>query len=316
MTPSQILAIPVTQPWRLFQSPNGFTDEVRALRRKWHPNMNRDPVANEVMAHINVLADVWLTDSGSRVGFLSKHLVDGVCQCVVKSEKVTYAFNDDALDLRLNGWQQTFRFANDKMRADMEHLFPKFDKVDPNELFFVKKSTQLNLADVLKSQGTIPVRHVAWIMNRLYNIACYLSWAEVPHLDISLQNLYIDPSMHSVHLYGGWWYGRGFYQKALGAPSWLIELSAQFRATGIPTRKLISQQIKEVGRLLLGAPSKGALLQVKDVPEPLVKWLVEPCVMDPVKEYAEWGRCLNTSFGPRKFIVYDLKESDVYKVQP
>lgn len=311
MTPSQILAIPVNQPWRLFSNPSVFKDTARELRRAWHPNLNHDPQADKVMAHINVLIDAW-EDPANRTGYLSKHDVPGVGSFIVQPEKVVYTFDDDALDLRANAWNTKFKFPSDRIRDDMKHLFPVFDRIEPNELWFKKSASELNLADVINFLGSLPPKHVAWVMSRLYNLACYLSISNMAHVDISLQNLYADTAKHSVHLYGGWWFGRSFDTKALGAPKWVTGLSKEFASTGIPTRRLVSQQIKEVGKLLLGATSPGSLMQNKNVPSAMTTWLLEPCSLDPIKEYATWGRCLEASFGPRKFVPLILTEKDIY----
>lgn len=313
MDASQILAIPLDQPWRLFPDPPGFKDAVRALRKKWALASNYDPKANEVMAHINVLVDKYEQDPSIRVAYLNSQHIPGVGRCVIESERITYWFDDSARDYMSNMLAHTFRYRHSEMITKMSPLLPVFVKGRDREIFIRKKKDELNLADLLASQdGHLPERCVAWILSRLYYIACYLDYSELAHVDISLRSLYVDMKKHTVHLYGGWWYAKRLDEKALGAPRRTVELSVSFGKTGIPTRKLISEQIKQVGCELLGFPSKAAMLDAIMLPKPLIKWLSSPGMDNPVAEFPLWDRCLDQSFGPRKFFKWELSENDVY----
>lgn len=232
MTPSQILSIPTNQPWKLFKNPSNFVEDCRALRSKWFPDTNKDPLASQVMAHINVLIDAWRSNPTLQVPFLSEHDIPGVGQCIVSSDRIVYKFRSDADDFRQNMLHQKFPFPDENMRKNFENLFPKFDMIDVNDVAIKKPTSQLNLEDVLQSQGgQLPPVHVAWILSRLYNLACYLSYSKIAHVDLSPKNLYVDPKMHSIHLYGGWWYAKNFSLKALGAPKWVVDLSSDFATT-------------------------------------------------------------------------------------
>lgn len=314
MDATQILSIPLDQPWKLFRDPLHFDEMCRTLRRKWFPDFNKDPKATEVMAHINVLIDKYKQDPNVRVAWLNRYEIPGIGRCAIESERVTFQFDYDASDFKANMLAHTFRFADDKMINSMSPLLPVFwAGATRNDVVIRKPKEELNLADILASQGgTLPEKHVAWILSRLYSIACYLDYSNLAHVDISTKNLYVNPKQHTVHLYGGWWYARKFGEKALGAPSWVVDLSMNFAGSGIPNRKLVSEQIKQVGRELLGYPSIPAMANAIMLPKPLVQWLSSPGSHKPLGEYTDWMHCLEQSFGPRKFIEFNVTEKDVY----
>lgn len=319
MDADQILAIPLNQPWKLFPDPFSFTSTLQKLRKVWHPDLNPDKVdlCGKVMAHINALCTTWETDPSSRkAGALAIHSISGFGKMEIWPDQVVFLNDLGANDLVRNGMDQAssqkFNWPDAVMKDRISPVLPVFSQV-PGGLKTCKPESQLNLLDVVNAVGPLPAVHVAWIISRLYNIGCFLQLQNRAHLDISLQSLFIDPEQHTAHLYGGWWYGKKFGEKALAAPQRTASLSSDFAATGIPQPSILGNQIRAVGRECFKARSIPALHYVKDLPKPMKAFLSKFGTEDLISEFAEWGKCLDESFGPRKFVKLDLFEKDIYK---
>src|ERR1019366_9493031 len=136
-------------------------------------------------------------------------------------------------------------------------------------------------------------KHVAWILSRLHNLACYLHVSKLVHHEISLDTVFINPKDHSVALLGGWWYARpsGASLKQVSKRTHgLLPWKAQLKKKA--TRLTDSELFRATGRELMGTRKK---------PKAMVDYLNTVTLDNAIKNFSEWSTMLEESFGPRKF---------------
>lgn len=140
----------------------------------------------------------------------------------------------------------------------------------------------------LSSIGILVDRHVAWVISRLENLCCLLSYNKIVLQGIKLKNLFVDPATHQIYLYGGWWYAK--------------------KDTG--TKDLEDLRLAAVG--LLGYPDLRSLEKDTVLPEAFRKFLMDKSKKDAFDDFQEWDAVLMKSYGERRFIPLNIKEEMIY----
>jgi hypothetical protein len=162
--------------------------------------------------------------------------------------------------------------------------------------------------------GKLDPRHVAWLVSRLYHIACLLNFEpKVAHVGLDPLSLFVDPGAHSVAVLGGWWFAQ-----AIGAP--LVALpprAAGLLALGEPRplayARHMGELVRSVGRELLGDANGSRLLLDSSLPAPMVSWLRSPASDNIYDDYKIWYRkVLKECFGKPKFVELNLSVKQVY----
>lgn len=317
--------------------------EYRELCKVWHPDHNKEADAAKVFGHITALYErldkelaaeanpaaaakelyETLEISGKdgkkySIRYYRSHKTD-TGEMYVGAQMVTYFYDKSSADICKAAVKniKALRYADDKMREQCERYMPKLksqvETADGTYLIIEKTPDLLSLRDVLDySGGKIDIKHVAWIISSLLNIACYLEWAKVSHNAISLDNYFISPKFHSGALLGGW----GFAVK-VGAPLTVLpaRTDAVIGGGDDPASPRIDQMlIKAIGRELLGDPQGAKLPYDKSVPKPFSDWLCgatnSESPRERYKHYRE--KVLKASFGPPKFIIWALTALQVY----
>ena len=199
-------------------------------------------------------------------------------------------------------------FLSDKIKKYLTRSLPNpiSFKTSSHLCIQVQKDRELLLLnDVLQYYKTLDPKHVAWILNRLFNIVCYLQTQKIVHNDISLDSCFINPEKHELSLFGGWWYSTKFDEKLSHLPVRTFKYlpySVTHKKTADPLIDL--ECLKACGRELLGA-SLG--------PEPMLRWLNRAADGTAIQQYKEWEDLLNKCFGPRKFHKLELNFKQLYE---
>lgn len=342
LTAEEILAIPATEPERLFAGPDPDSVKklVRALSMKWHTDRNSDPRAGEVFDRVQKLAEsaackiaegIWETPGLLRITstdgakfelrYASKVALE-VGTMFVGRTSIGFDIPTDNLDLLENAERQLagLTYKNDAMRSDFARYFPdiarKVDTASGALLLLNKTPDVLLLQDVLTHyKGTMPPRHVAWVISRLLNIACYLELqGKVAHNAIGPDTVFISPVHHSACLLGGWW-----FTTDLGAP---LKAAGQRMILAAPPDVLQKkvgdsrtdmEMIKALGRELLGDAPGARQSTDSAVPAALVDWLHLSTHQSAVATYHDWqDRVLINAFGARKFVEMPLTHESLY----
>lgn len=333
-TAEQILQIDT--PEKLFTK-NNFKLEAKKLQSVWHPDKSKDPLATKVSAHINLLLALAhnITDWQTPGIFSFKDVHDK--EYVVKYHqckdlpigKLYYGKTTIAYDIPLankdldkNVVNVFLKLANIStgMKAEFDRLIPKVDRsiVTKNSTVYIFKKTEdvIPLSDLLILTEKLDPKHVAWIGNRLFNLACFLSHNKLVYNAFTLDNIWISAKYHSCLLIGGFWYSttRGTLISAI--PGELLNfLPKQLKKDKISHRKYDIIAIKSVLIRLLGDPTAAGTKLIKDttIPKIMLDFLRFPVSGDSIKEYQAWEKTVDTSFGKRKFIELNVDISKLYE---
>ncbi|KVP17161.1 hypothetical protein [Burkholderia ubonensis] len=340
LSADDILAIPLDMPERLFSSADAAEKEARQLFKRWHPDHCSDPRAGDVfdwLRKLDAAADskiaqgVWETPgllritstSGSQfeLRYASKTALE-VGTMYVGRSVVAFDIPTDNLDLLANAERQlaALTYANEAMRREFARYFPAIErKVDTPTgavLLLKKDPGVLLLQDVLDHyKGKLPARHVAWVISRLLNIACYLEMqGKVSHNAIGPDTVFISPAEHTAHLFGGWWFAAG-----LGTPLKAASQRMMLFAPPDVLQKKVGdsrtdmEMIQALGRELLGDATGVRLAKDSAVPAAMVDWLQLSTHQSAVATYRDWQeRVLVEAFGPRKFVPMELTHEMLY----
>lgn len=340
LTADDILAIPEDSPERLFSSAAAAEKEARVLFKKWHPDYCSDQRANEVFHRLRTLDEAadrkiaegsWETPgllritstNGSQFEMRYARKVDlEVGSMYIGRKFVGFDIPTANLDLLANAERQltALTYATPAMRNEFVRYFPEVArKVEtPTGAFLVlnKDPGMLLLQDVLAHyKGKMPPRHVAWVISRLLNIACYLELqGKVAHNAIGSDTVFISPEWHSAHLLGGWWFatGLGVPMKA-ASQRMLLCAPPDVLQKKVGDRRTDMEMIQALGREMLGDMSGVRLAKDATVPPALVDWLQLSTHQSAVATYRDWQeRVLMEAFGERKFVRMDVTHDALY----
>jgi len=141
-----------------------------------------------------------------------------------------------------------------------------------------------------------------------------MQWSNLVHGDISVNTVIINPSKHEVSLMGGWWYSKKIGEKLTSMPMPTFKiLPNSVIHDKIAKMEIVSEQIHALGRELLGN-RYGNYIELSKVNKKFAEWATNPGTDSLYDEYDTWDtKTLNSIFGPRKFIKWDLKSEEVYK---
>lgn len=330
LTAIDILAIPASDPEKLFSGPSAVKEEYHALAMRWHPDTSDEKRCDEVFNHIVTLhraaekkktAGHWeypgrltIEGRGSKydMRYAKKHTFE-YGDAYIGRTQMAFSFKREFDDLVDNTVRtiRTFPFASPGMLKEISRYLPPARPIfietdDRRYLVFEKTEELILLRDLLEHQGgKIDPKHVAWIMSSLYNLACYLQYARLTHNDISLDTYLISPTYHSGVLLGGWWFSAKTASKMVALPSRSLALAPpDVLASKVASSRLDLALIRQLGRDLLG--------DIKNAPEPMRKWLSYASDGNAVRDYEEWKKVLTDSFGARRFVELKVSASDVY----
>lgn len=342
LTADDILDIPETAPERLFSAPDApaIKKVVQLLSMKWHTDRSSDPRAGAVFDRVRKLGDsaaakiadgTWETPGLLRLTstagakfelrYASKLSVDMGTMYVGRSA-IGFDIPTANLDLLENAERQIngLTYANAAMRDEFSRYFPvirrKVETPSGTLLILNKTPDVLLLQDVLAYYGgKMPARHVAWVISRLLNIACYLErQGKVAHNAIGPDTVFISPQHHSACLLGGWWFTAGLGERLLAAPQRMV-LSAppDVLQKKVGDSRTDMEMIKALGRELLGDATGVRLAKDSAVPPALVDWLQLSTHQSAVATYREWqDRILIDAFGERRFVEMTLTHETLY----
>lgn len=340
MTSAEILSI--KEPELLFSSDmSAAKREFRALVMDWHPDRNKDLKANNVISHVNqlyreackrILEGAWRrnstltfrTDDSKtyKIHYYSLHPFE-LGEVAISKGIVTYLIDEDYGDLFKEGikWTEScnYRYANDKMKMEVERYLPKRAKVihlkDRNILVVEKNPGLVRLRDLVEYfDGKLDPKHAAWVISSIYNLLCYFNFAGIVHGDISLDTYFINPEKHSGALLGGWWYARQEGERLIALPSRTVDnLPSDLWAKKQADQRIDLGLVRLIGREMLGDASGVAFRANRSIPQALSEWLIYGTSGSALKDYEIWQKVIiPAAFGGRYFTELDVKLKDIY----
>jgi len=329
-----------SKPGDIFSNdPIKIKEECRNLRKMWHPDTNKDSRATEVFAKITSLYELGLEmierGEWEKTNAVIINREDG------KRFELTYLSSKDfelgttyicrkVLAYRINGTHEKFyrnavkqidfKYKDEGMRKEFSRCLPDIidhfkDKTGDYWLIMRKTEDVFCLEDILAFyKGRIPDRHVAWIVSRISNLACYLQHSHKVHNGISIRNCYISPKYHSVLLLGGWWYATDKGEKMIGTVKEVFNIMPlSVRNTKKSHIKTDLESIKLLARTLLGSKSGIGFKKDIQIPAAFETFITDSSVGDAYKEFSLWSDTLDKAYGERKFIEMAISEKDIYQ---
>lgn len=340
LTADQILAIPPDSYHKLFTF-DKLKDELPRLRRLWHPDKNQDPKANDVFSHITVLYEVaeraldndeWFgrskytfSDSASKKTYRLAYIHKSDFELgtrFIGQNFILYAVKPEFSDLFENGIRKikSLKYASDRMEKEFSRFVPEIvneSRSDDALVLVIKRTNDVvAMSDLMAKFGTVPHRHVAWMMNRMLNLAVFLDFNGLSHQAFTLDNMFVDPVRHGVMIYGGWWYAAKIGDTVKNVPAELLNLYPQVLLKEKKAHRKVDHTIaKALGLQLLGdkTSSGSTLLRNPDVPKKLVQALQHFGPDKPLTVFEDWSRTVLDVYGKREFVVYDVNPLEVYK---
>ena len=326
MTKDNILCCKL--PGDMFSSPSEMDKEYIELAKKWHPDKPGGSI--EVMTAINALRETGLImiKLGQWDAHHSRHieLIDG------KEMKINFLKENDFLLGKeyicasacvyvFDSFVPkipSFLFPSKTREEELLRYIPKVlasytSKAGSHVLAIDKRPHMFCLRDVMKFYGTVPPRHVAWIISSLYNLCCFLKYNKMVHNAINLDTYFISPSKHIGNLTGGWWYHtyEGDVMERVPADTYSV-MSSSTKESKRSSYGTDLECVKLIGRSLLGSPGGSELYRNEDVPKKMIQFLRTVSSDNAVEEYKLWGDMLRECYGARKFIDMEIDLKKIY----
>lgn len=336
-----ILGIPASRPELLFTG-----DEADAhllyhrLAAKWHPDRNRAPEATGVFQHIVALhaaakqrmaAGCWRPYKGERLltardgrQLRIKHharLPFELGELLIGSTLAAFLVAPDAADLYASALRilDHHPFASGRMRRQILPCLPRIraalQGAEHCALVVEKPDDMVLLKDLVEHLGgTLPVRHVAWIVSRLCNLTCYLQWARLTHNAIAPDTVFVSPRRHAIALLGGWWYAARAGERLTALPQRTVDtVPRDIVDAKVADPRCDLELVRATGRELLGDASGVRLKRQPAVPQAMADWLTHPSSGSALSDYRLWCAALNR-MGPRRFARLDLTPAEIYPI--
>lgn len=331
MNAKEILCI--TSPGDLFSSCNAnqCKIEYRKLSKEWHPDTNADAQAAEVFHHITKLyhsaLDLIKKGEWERKNFISFKIKNGktiqlsylasssfeLGMMYVSKLHIVYIIRnqykkyfDNAVNIL-----QNFQYRDENIKQNFERLMPKIIRHSELEngdycLVLQKNANVYPLTNIFHYySGSIPDKHVAWIISRLNNILCFLNFSGYTHNGIVMSNCFICPESHDILLFGGWWYATKINHKMIGAPKKVFDiLPLKSKHSKLSSVITDNESVKMLGKELLGKKDTA--------PKDFHDWLDSAYSKSPLDQFEQWSKALDRSYGVRKFIKMEIQEDKIY----
>jgi hypothetical protein len=213
---------------------------------------------------------------------------------------------------------RSLTYADSDMEAEFGRYFPKVVKSIelpdssiaeiPNAKYVVlldKTPDVYNLGRIVNNYAKygkpFPEKQAAWIMNRLYNIACYFNYSGKACNGITINNLWVSPEMHSILLLNGFEHVQSSGSKMVScSPSVFKVMPQKVKDSKLASIATDLESIKAVGKILF----KDSLDHLPHV-EKFLNTGVDFLNPDPLHEWKKYGSAIAMEFGKRTFVVWD-----------
>lgn len=166
-----------------------------------------------------------------------------------------------------------------------------------------KRSSELPLSKVLDLYGgRLDSRHAAWIISRLLGICCYAETRGIVWNCLAEENLFIDPSEHTVRVGGGWWFAAREGSRMTGVQSCIYDsLPAQSKTDGTARHITDLESVKALARRILPDDTPAS---VRDFSESI-------CSSSAFEEMEKWEQTIIEGFGGRRFTQMNVRLPDI-----
>ena len=292
-------------PTKLFGSDSTKVKEnYIALLKTWHPDLCKDPKASEVTQKIQEAYDLF-----KRYGLYLVKRPHELGSYILYPDYVVYAVEESKKSLiDMSKLLLVNNYPNTKFETEFTKYIPKNSAISNTlepAILISMTSRAVPLRDVIFSyDGKIPVRHVGWILNSIFNTLTYLHKVKnTTFVGLTIDNIFVVPDKHWALFVGGWWHATT--DKIKSAPRENYALGASKEGFDVRCAKALGLQ-------LLGDRNGVSLWKDKDIPQNILLWLMGSAQSDPLDAMKSWKNALRASFGEPKFVSMDLDRSKLY----
>lgn len=224
------------------------------------------------------------------IRYLFKKRVD-ITTVYVARKNVIYIFPKQFEEFAEH-YEQTverIQYPTPEMEQELKQFLPKITMscklTDGGTLIAVEKPEGVY---PLENIGILIDRHAAWIISRLENLCCLLAYNKIILQGLKPENLYVDPAMHQIYLYGGWWYAKhGEGKEDL-------------------------EKLRLCAAKLMGYPDLKAVRKDTALPEAFRRFLTENSCQSAYEDFRKWDETIIKAYGERRFIPLQVKEEIIY----
>lgn len=249
------------------------------------------------------------------ITYLTKRRAD-LCTVYVAKKHVLFVFDkeQDFYAKRYMEMIDAVKYPNKQMEEELHQYFPKLlteaTLADGRRLVVIEKKEGVYPLSML---GILLDRHVAWVISRLENIACVLSYNKMVLNGLTLDNLFVDPVNHQIYAYGGWWFAGFKGAENTGASAQVLPyIEKSIHKKGRNREITDLESIRMVAVALLGYEDKESLKENKLLPQPFLQFLLEEPKKNAFDDFAKWDKVLEASYGERKFISLSISQEEIY----
>lgn len=321
---------------------NKIKVEYKALSKQWHPDLNNNSKeANDAMAKINDLYAkgielleknkwektnyVMLVTTDKRIFEINyKRMFNfELGQFYVCDKSVIYVI-DKTYTALYNNYKMVvsnLQYPNSKMKEEFERLIPKIVlefQTDTQLVMKIEKPDNVfSMIDIHSFyKGEIPDKHVAWIVNRLYNLVCFLDYNKLSFNALTIENLFVNPEFHGIFLLNGWWFATKLGVPLTNIPKKVFNLMPyEAKSKGIADRRIDLETVRLVARQLLGDEYGVKILNSKEIPQPMKDWVLDKSGKSALGEYQKWNEMLDKAYGKRIFIKMNINKNNLYETK-
>lgn len=308
--------------------------EIGKLIRMWHPDINPDPRAREVIAVLTRVRSgtgtatpsslsprtAFTRADGTQFGLRPlSTFSDGSAEVIVCEHSVSRIYAEQDADLA--GFEirniQGFTFADTSMKDEMTRFLPELPKItslqDGRVMHtFARRRDEMPLSDLLRHTGKMEIRNAAWIVSGLLNIACWLFWSKTMNGGIRPETVMVSPEFHDVRLLG-WEFATPLSTRPIALPTQTLRLFPSLAAPKtVPPADLDLSMIREVLFTMCGIPHASAMM-AGGAPDAIAKWATfAPNKKGAFTDYANWKTALREAYGKPTFIDMGITPEDIY----
>lgn len=182
----------------------------------------------------------------------------------------------------------------------LPNIVSSFENSEYCVIIIKRTDSCIPLSELLRNfNGKIPAKHSAWIISRLVEMACFLSYNNIVHNGIDIGSCFVDIERHGLMLYGGWWYTRQVSDRMIGTSSDVYSVMPPTAKRSKKSKKSTDMEcIKMLGIKILGCVSK---VTDYSVPSEIMSWLRSGSSEEPINEMQRWEASIISAFGKREF---------------
>lgn len=290
-----------------------------ALMLKYHPDKCSDPRASEASAVINELfGKLKKAHSTQEKIFHCRDRAIGIKYLMAMKQEygmeyvgesnVYFLIEDDFADCFTRSEARSDFFFREylpqQILAQADVFLPfvtnAFNTEEGLLVETCKRQEELPLTRILDFYGGhIDSRHAAWIISRLLGICCYAEAKGIVWNCLAEENLFINPTEHTVRVGGGWWFAAREGSRMTGVQSSVFASMPGTDGTAQHINDL--ECVKALARRILP----------DDAPDAVKRYAESICSSSATEEMEKWEDTIIAGFGGRRFTQLNVRLPDI-----